>query len=100
MTELAVLSVGLEGALSYALRLGETTAARLQQVCVGTAIAFEMGRKSCGLVLNVIEEATAYFAERELEGEVYETALLTPSQAEVKNHINSLAGLTRRWVPA
>ncbi len=98
LDELAWLAAGLHLALEYSRFIEEDKQASLENTLALLSVVFEMGKQSGGLVLNVVEEVAKLYAEREPNfGEIYEEAMLTPSQAEVKNHINSLAGLTRRW---
>jgi len=96
--ELACFAAGLEETLRYGYLNKLSKLEMLAVVCNGVGLAFQMGKQAGGIHLSYVEEATRLYTEREPEGMVYETAILTPSQVEVKNHINQLAGLSRRWL--
>jgi len=101
LDELAQLGMGLSGALRAAQILGLGSGETYQVVLAGILAAFEMGKHSGALRLQVESEPFGTYEEREVDGEeVYDRGLLTPSQADVRNHINEVAGLSRRWVPA
>ena len=99
--KIACLAAGLFGALEGSRMLGLRERGTLGIILVAVGAAYNMGRQGAsGLELHVESEPFGNYMEVNEAGEALDQQLLTPSQVDVKNHINLVAGLDRKWVPA
>ena len=101
LKEIACLAAGLTAGLEGAKSLGIGPDEVLKVVLSLVSVAFEMGKRSAhGIELHLESEPFGSYKEAKPDGTHYGIELLTPSQVDVRNHINKTAGLERRWVPA
>ena len=99
--ELAHLAIGFNLALKHSRSINEGDLDLLKKTLSLFTVVFEMGKRSShGIELHVESEPFGSYKEANLDGTHYGIELLTPSQVDVRNHINEVAGLERRWVPA